>query len=445
MGTIDQKMNDYVRDNLDELKSIFSEKVYRVLLRFKDQTDKEGFRDTLEVILDSDKELFTKIENIYQTAKIENVHQDIENMSIKEIIQVFKIFSLEDVLEMINYRGFMSKTIETFFENELDNKKKYIKRVEYWVDTYTKEDENYTLLLDNIAHFYMLSDSDSSKIESLYQRVLKIRKKILGEEHPDTIKSYNNLATYYLFEDEYEEAKELYQKVLEMRKKILGERNSDTIKSYDILVNLYAQMKEYQKAKDFCQKVLRIKQEEFGEEHPSTAYSYFSLARLYQLIEEYQESEFYFIKALKIAEIVWKEKPLYKYIYYFSLADLYLKNKEYQKARPLFLKAMEINKSKEIPHNIEEHYNGFELESYDGYKSEELADFYQSINEYQKAESIYLQHLKIYEKENINSELISIKLAELYKSMGKYQEAEKIYLNIEGKDFDTRVSKRHPI
>ena len=66
MGIIDQKLNDYIWKNLSFLEAIFSEKIYKILVRFKEKKDRESFTDTLEAVIEVDNELFEKLEVIYQ-------------------------------------------------------------------------------------------------------------------------------------------------------------------------------------------------------------------------------------------------------------------------------------------------------------------------------------------------------------------------------------------
>jgi len=47
-----------------------------------------------------------------------------------------------------------------------------------------------------------------------YQKALAIRKKVLGDEHPDTAGSYNNMAILYYTMQKYQEAAEMMQKAL---------------------------------------------------------------------------------------------------------------------------------------------------------------------------------------------------------------------------------------
>jgi tetratricopeptide (TPR) repeat protein len=48
------------------------------------------------------------------------------------------------------------------------------------------------------------------KAEPLYLKALKIHQKVLGEEHPSTATSYNNLAELYKSMGTYEKAEPLY-------------------------------------------------------------------------------------------------------------------------------------------------------------------------------------------------------------------------------------------
>jgi tetratricopeptide (TPR) repeat protein len=165
METIDQKLNGYVWDNLDKLKSIFSKKVYEVLSKQKEKEDKDGFFDTLGVAIDSNNELLEKLKS---------KSEDINNMSIKEVV---------DALKLTSYDNFIDKKI-------------YIDRAEYWINNYKKKDESYASLLNNLAGLYRLMGA-YEKAKPLYLKALKIREKLLGEEHPNTATTYNNLAGLY--------------------------------------------------------------------------------------------------------------------------------------------------------------------------------------------------------------------------------------------------------
>ena len=51
---------------------------------------------------------------------------------------------------------------------------------------------------------------------------------MLGEHHPDTAESLNNLAVLLWKQGDYAAAKPLYEQALAIRKQVLGERHPDT-------------------------------------------------------------------------------------------------------------------------------------------------------------------------------------------------------------------------
>ena len=63
----------------------------------------------------------------------------------------------------------------------------------------------------------------------MYQQALAIRKARLGEQHPDTATSLNNLAGLYEAQGRYDEAEPLYQQALAIMRERLGEQHPYTI------------------------------------------------------------------------------------------------------------------------------------------------------------------------------------------------------------------------
>jgi Tetratricopeptide repeat len=58
-------------------------------------------------------------------------------------------------------------------------------------------------------------------------QVIDIRKKLLGEEHPDTLSSMENLASTYRNQGRWNDAEQLKDQVMDMRKKLLGEEHQE--------------------------------------------------------------------------------------------------------------------------------------------------------------------------------------------------------------------------
>lgn len=67
---------------------------------------------------------------------------------------------------------------------------------------------------------------------------------MLGEEHPETARSYHNIGCCYYCMDNHEKAYEFYQKAYNLRKKILGDEHKDTMRSLSELEELRSKFKK---------------------------------------------------------------------------------------------------------------------------------------------------------------------------------------------------------
>ena len=114
--------------------------------------------------------------------------------------------------------------------------------------------------------FYEHGEYD--KALDAYQQALAIRRKVLGEEHPSTATSYNNLGAVYDSKGEYSQAIEYYQKDLAICRKVLGEEHPSTATSYNNLGGVYYSKGEYPQAIEYFQTALSILKKNFPDGHP---------------------------------------------------------------------------------------------------------------------------------------------------------------------------------
>ena len=75
----------------------------------------------------------------------------------------------------------------------------------------------------------------------LQEEVLRKRKEIQGDGHPNTLTSMDNLASSYVQQGRPKEACELEEEVLRKRKEILGDTHPDTLTSMNNLALTYLQ------------------------------------------------------------------------------------------------------------------------------------------------------------------------------------------------------------
>ncbi|KAJ6489792.1 hypothetical protein C8R45DRAFT_991796 [Mycena sanguinolenta] len=79
---------------------------------------------------------------------------------------------------------------------------------------------------------------------------------ILGDGHPETLRTMGNLARTYTDLGQYTKAKELNVVVLERRSKILGENHSDTILAMNNLAKSYSNLGKHEEARKLSEVVV---------------------------------------------------------------------------------------------------------------------------------------------------------------------------------------------
>ncbi len=97
-----------------------------------------------------------------------------------------------------------------------------------------------------------------------------IREKVLGEHHPDTAWSYNNLAGLYMQQRMEKEAEEFYKKSLAILEETLGERHPSIAVNYGNLAVLYKNQGKLTEAEELGRKALSIQEKILGTNHPNT-------------------------------------------------------------------------------------------------------------------------------------------------------------------------------
>ncbi|KAF1943593.1 hypothetical protein EJ02DRAFT_342926, partial [Clathrospora elynae] len=72
-------------------------------------------------------------------------------------------------------------------------------------------------------------------------QVLQTMKRVLTDEHPDTLRSMYNLAFTLQSQARHEEALALMERCFQLREQLLGEEHPDTQSSLNMLSNWWAE------------------------------------------------------------------------------------------------------------------------------------------------------------------------------------------------------------
>jgi CHAT domain-containing protein/tetratricopeptide (TPR) repeat protein len=273
--------------------------------------------------------------------------------------------------------------------------------------------------LNNLALLYD-SQGEYSLVESLYKRALFIYENALGKDNPSITNSLNNLAAFYVFQGKYTQAEPLFQRALAINEKNRGKDHPDVATSLNNLAFLYDSQRKYAEAELLYQRALSIYEKSLGKNHPNVATSLNNLTALYVSQGKYTQAEPLFQRALAIREKVLDENHPDVATSLNNLAALYVSQKKYSQAEPLHQRALAIREKaldKDHP-DVATSLNN-------------LALLYARQGKYTQAESLFQRALVIREKildkdhpdvaQSLNS------LAALYASQEKYVQAEPLF------------------
>ena len=145
-----------------------------------------------------------------------------------------------------------------------------------------------TLLRDIGKSKQEQGDYDSSVY--FYENALSISEEQLGENHPDTAASLNNLAGLYKNKGRYDEAESLYLRALKIHEEQLGENHPNTATSLNNLAELYKSQKRNSEAIPLLERWKAIKRERQETQNKSHANRIWTLGKLYEKCQQFPQA-----------------------------------------------------------------------------------------------------------------------------------------------------------
>ncbi|MFI1177509.1 tetratricopeptide repeat protein [Streptomyces melanogenes] len=133
--------------------------------------------------------------------------------------------------------------------------------------------------LDGAAMYRMTQGIVDPAVHAL-QRALAVRERVLGEDHPDTLTSRNNLASAYEAVGDGR-AIPLFEGILAVRERVLGEDHPDTLSSRNNLASAYEAVGDGRGIL-LHERALADRERVLGEDHPATLTSRSNLACAYE-------------------------------------------------------------------------------------------------------------------------------------------------------------------
>ena len=273
--------------------------------------------------------------------------------------------------------------------------------------------------LNNLAELYRLQGR-YTEAEPLYQQSLAIDKKTLGDNHPDVATGMDNLATFYYLQGRYKEAERLYKESLAIKKEQLGDNHLDVARSLNILALIYDSQGRYKEAELFYQQSLAIKKEQLGDNHPSVAIILNNLGALYYSQERYKEAEPLYQESLAIKKEQLGDNHPKVATSLNNLALLYDSQGRYKEAESVYQESLAINKE-----TLGDNHPKVAT------TLDSLARLYALLGRYKEAELLHQESLTIRKEKFVDNHpdiATSLNnLALLYELQARYTEAELLF------------------
>jgi len=180
--------------------------------------------------------------------------------------------------------------------------------------------------------------------EELEVRVVETTKRVLGEEHPDTLSSIANLAATYRNQGRWKEAEELQVRVMEARKRVSGEEHPDTLSSMANLASTYWNQGRWKEAEELQVRVMETTKRVLGKEHPDTLTSIANLASTYWIQSRWKEAEELEVQVIEVRKRVLGEEHPDTLSSMGNLASIYWNQGRWKEAEELQVRVMEARK-----------------------------------------------------------------------------------------------------
>lgn len=127
-------------------------------------------------------------------------------------------------------------------------------------------------------------DGKYAEALSPQKKVVEIRKKILGEEHPNYVVAFLNLGVFYHDNGNFTEAININKIAVELNKIIYGEEHPEYATSLNLLGEYQFEFGNYAEGIRLISNAMEIQKKVLGEKHPDYAWSLSNLACCYDEI-----------------------------------------------------------------------------------------------------------------------------------------------------------------
>ena len=327
------------------------------------------------------------ISNLVKGGWIKRINGEVSKITLHPIVSEVTVNELKPEITEDKCKNFCDSVSELIDNNNLKSVDTYKDIFVSSADTLIKNEDE--ISVEYVAKIAFVLGELACYPESLYyyMKILKIRERVLHEDHPDIAEIYNNIGSAYAELGEHKKELEYKLKALVIREKVLPENHPDIATSYNNAGYAYGKLGEHKKELEYCLKALAIQEKVLPENHPDIAASYNNVGYAYGELGDHKKALEFNLKALAIQEKVLPENHPDIATLCNNVGGAYSKLGENKTALEYCLKALAIQE-KVLPENhpdIATSYNNV------GYA-------YGKLGEHKKQLDYYLKALAIQEK-----------------------------------------------
>ena len=190
--------------------------------------------------------------------------------------------------------------------------------------------------LDHQGHY--------AEAETLIRQTLDIERRVLGPEHPDTVWSISNLGVSLTRAGRYADAEKLLREAWDARRRVLGPEHPQTLVSMSNLATVLADEHQFVEAEKLLGDTVAVKRRVLGVDDPDTIVSMNNLGSVLNSEGKYSEAEKLFREALDARRRILGPEHPQTLLSMLNLADTLTKMGQYDDAEKMLKQTLEIQR-----------------------------------------------------------------------------------------------------
>jgi len=175
----------------------------------------------------------------------------------------------------------------------------------------------------------------------LEKAALNTRRRVLGEQHPETLGSIDNMLRLLRAQGKHTEAEPLLREALEQSRRVLGDEHPGTLGLISQMGSVLEAQGKDSEAEPFYREALEKYPRVFGEEHPGTLASIRHMGGLFMARSKPSQAEPYFREALEKSRRVLGEEHQYTLIAIDTMGVVLTALGRFPEAEPFLREALE--------------------------------------------------------------------------------------------------------